>query len=127
MSTMEQLEENVKVADNISPLSSDELSRIETMMKENERLAGLYCTGCKYCMPCPAGINIPAIFNIMNYHRIYEITEFAKSNYAQIGKNPWMKYEKPPACTDCGECEAKCPQAIPVREQLKETHRTLEG
>ncbi|MCL2043932.1 MAG: aldo/keto reductase [Treponema sp.] len=125
MSDMEQLEENVRIADNISPLNSGELMQIEAMMKENERLAGLYCTGCNYCMPCPRGINIPAVFNIMNYHRIYKITDYAKKNYAEIGQSPWMKFENASACNACGECESKCPQSIPIREQMKETHKTL--
>jgi predicted aldo/keto reductase-like oxidoreductase len=127
MSSIEQLEENVRVADNTTPLSADELGRIEAIMKENERLAGLYCTGCKYCMPCPKGINIPAIFNMMNYHRVYQITDFAKKSYSEIGKFPWTKYENAAACSECGECETKCPQKLPIREQLKETHKILAG
>jgi predicted aldo/keto reductase-like oxidoreductase len=95
------------------------------MMKENERLAGLYCTGCKYCMPCPAGLNIPEIFTIMNFHRVYQITGFAKNVYAEIGKVPWRNFKDASACVECGICEEKCPQKIPIREQLKETHRTL--
>ncbi|MDR2484589.1 MAG: 4Fe-4S dicluster domain-containing protein [Treponema sp.] len=38
-----------------------------------------------------------------------------------------MQYENPGACIECGECEAKCPQKLPIREQLKETHKTLVG
>ena len=127
MSTIEQLEENARVADNTSPLSSDELKQIEAMMQENERLAGLYCTGCNYCMPCPQGINIPAVFSFMNYHRVYKITDFAKYSYAQIGKLPWMQYGNASVCNKCGECESKCPQNIPIREQMEETHKTLAG
>jgi predicted aldo/keto reductase-like oxidoreductase len=95
------------------------------MMKENERLAELYCTGCKYCMPCPEGIGIPDIFSIMNYHRVYGITEFAKRSYAEIGKVPWRQFKNASACIECGICETKCPQGIHIREQLKETHKTL--
>jgi len=125
VSTIEQLEENARVTDNTAPLGADELVQIEAMMKENERLAGLYCTGCNYCMPCPKGINIPEVFKIMNYHRVYQLTEYAKKTYAEIGKNPWMKYENAAACIECGECEKKCPQGIHIREQLKETHKAL--
>jgi predicted aldo/keto reductase-like oxidoreductase len=127
VSTIEQLEENAKVASNASPLSASEISQIENMMKENERLAGLYCTGCKYCMPCPQNINIPEIFTMMNYHRVYKLTEFAKKNYSEIGKNPWMNYENASKCVECGICETKCPQSLPIREQLKETHKVLAG
>ena len=125
VSNIEQLEENAKVAGNTTPLGASELKQIETMMKENERLAGLFCTGCKYCMPCPKGINIPDIFTMMNYHRVYKITDYAKQSYAEIGKTPWKKYENAAACSECGACESKCPQSLPIREQLKETHRTL--
>jgi predicted aldo/keto reductase-like oxidoreductase len=127
MSNTEQLEENAAVASNASSLSAAELQQIEAMMKENERLAGLYCTGCKYCMPCPKGVNIPEIFTIMNYHRVYQLTDYAKQTYAEIGKSPWRKYENAGACAGCGECVKKCPQHIPIIEQLKETHRVLAG
>jgi predicted aldo/keto reductase-like oxidoreductase len=127
VSTIEQLEENAAVAGNTGALTAEELATIEAMMEENERLAGLYCTGCKYCMPCPKGVNIPEIFTIMNYHRVYKITDFAKKTYAEIGKTPWRKYENASACVQCGICESKCPQSLPIREQLKETHRALAG
>jgi predicted aldo/keto reductase-like oxidoreductase len=127
VSTIEQLEENAAVAGNTNPLSAGEIAQIETMMKENERLAGLYCTGCKYCMPCPQGINIPDIFTIMNYHRVYKLTDFAKKSYAEIGKVPWKKYENASKCVECGACESKCPQSLPIIKQLKETHAILAG
>jgi predicted aldo/keto reductase-like oxidoreductase len=125
VSTIAQLEENAKIAGDNSPLSETELAQIDAMMQENERLAGLYCTGCKYCMPCPQGIDIPAVFTIMNYHRIYKITGYARNNYALIGRVPWMQYKNAAACVDCGVCEQKCPQSLPIRAQLKETHKTL--
>ncbi|MDR0399516.1 MAG: aldo/keto reductase [Treponema sp.] len=127
VSTIEQLEENAAIASRTDALSAEEIETIEAMLKENERLAELYCTGCKYCMPCPKGINIPEIFTIMNYHRVYKITDFAKKSYAEIGNSPWRKYQNAAACVDCGACEKKCPQSLPIREQLKETHRVLAG
>jgi predicted aldo/keto reductase-like oxidoreductase len=125
MSSMAQVEENCRVASNMQPLSQEEQSRIETMMAENKRLAELYCTGCNYCMPCPAGLNIPEIFKMMNYHRVYKLTDFARQEYARIGKVEWMKYENASACAECGECEGKCPQHLKIRDQLKQTHEVL--
>ncbi|MDR2403297.1 MAG: aldo/keto reductase [Spirochaetaceae bacterium] len=125
MSSVEMLEENAALADNINPLNEAEKLQLEGMMKENERLAGLYCTGCRYCMPCPRNINIPEIFTLMNYHRVYKITDFARENYAQIGKVPWRQYKDASACVECGVCEDKCPQKLPIRNQLKETHKAL--
>ncbi|MDL2317731.1 aldo/keto reductase [Eubacteriales bacterium OttesenSCG-928-A19] len=125
MSSMEMVEENARIASNMQPLTAGEEARIATMMAENARLAELYCTGCNYCMPCPQGINIPEVFQLMNYHRVYKITEYARKTYAQIGKLPWMQYKDASACTDCGACEKKCPQKLAIREQLKQTHEAL--
>jgi predicted aldo/keto reductase-like oxidoreductase len=125
LSSISQLEENAAVADNAKPLSAAELERIDAMMKENERLADLYCTGCKYCMPCPQNINIPEIFTLMNYHLVYKITDYARKEYASIGKVDWRNYKDAGACVECGGCEKKCPQKLPIIKQLKETHRTL--
>ena len=58
-------------------------------------------------------------------HRVYDVTEFARGDYAQIGTVPWLSGKAADACTECGECEEKCPQNIPIREQLKETARAL--
>jgi predicted aldo/keto reductase-like oxidoreductase len=125
MSSMEQVEENIAIASNTSPLSDEELRHLSAVISENERLMGLYCTGCKYCLPCPKNVNIPEIFTLMNYHRVYKLTDYAKQNYAQIGKVEWRKYENAAACVECGACEKKCPQSLPIRQQLKETHQTL--
>ncbi len=125
MENIAMLEENSRLASNIQPLSQEEQSRVESMMAENKRLSELYCTGCNYCMPCPAGINIPEVFKIMNYHRVYKITDYAKDQYAMIGKVDWMKYENASACVDCGACEDKCPQHLKIRDQLRQTHEAL--
>ena len=125
MENIAMLEENSRLASNIQPLSEEEQSRVESMMAENKRLSELYCTGCNYCMPCPAGINIPEVFKIMNYHRVYKITDYAKDQYAMIGKVDWMKYENATACVDCGACEDKCPQHLKIRDQLRQTHEAL--
>ena len=123
MSTMEQVEENCRVASNMEDLSKAESERVDKMLEENKRLAELYCTGCDYCMPCPQKINIPDVFKMMNTHRVYGLTSAARSQYAGIGK--WNDNQNATACTECGECEAKCPQKIKIREQLKATHATL--
>jgi predicted aldo/keto reductase-like oxidoreductase len=61
----------------------------------------------------------------MNHHRIYKITDFARREYAEIGKVPWKNFKDASACVECGVCEQKCPQSLPIREQLKETHKVL--
>ena len=75
--------------------------------------------------PCPAGVNIPLNFQLMNYHRVYGLTDYAREQYGMIGKVDWMKGERADACVECGECEAKCPQKLEIRKQLKETAAAL--
>lgn len=127
MENLNQLNENIKIASKGSQLSDTELETVKKMMEENKKVAELYCTSCDYCKPCPAEINIPLILKTMNNHRVYELTEHAKSTYAQImaGSNPWLKSADASKCTECGECEKKCPQKLPIIKQLKETHKTL--
>ncbi|MCK4591586.1 MAG: aldo/keto reductase [Candidatus Latescibacteria bacterium] len=129
MNELKQVEENVATASRKEPLSEKELSQIKAALDENERLADLYCTGCGYCMPCPNGVDIPENFRLMNYHRIYGLTEYAQQGYAQLGqrKNPQGEIQPAwaAACVECGECESKCPQNIPISEQLKEVDQAL--
>jgi predicted aldo/keto reductase-like oxidoreductase len=125
MNSIEQVEENARIASNTDPLSEEELKKIASSMNENKRLSDLYCTGCNYCMPCPFGVNIPLNFQIMNYHRVYKITDYARDLYSQIGKQPWLEGLSAASCTGCGSCEEKCPQRIEIRKQLKETNVTL--
>jgi uncharacterized protein len=125
MGNMSMVEENALVASNSSKLSETELASINSAMEENKKLAELYCTGCNYCMPCPSGVNIPLNFSMMNYHKVYGLTDYAKGEYAKIGTNEWMKGKKAEECIECGLCEEKCPQKIKIREQLKETAKAL--
>ncbi len=125
MGSMKMVTENAALAGDGSSLSEKEIETINLSMIENKKLEGLYCTGCNYCMPCPVGVNIPLNFQIMNYHRVYKITDYARDQYKQIGTVDWMKGKNASECIECGECEAKCPQKIEIRTQLKETAAVL--
>jgi predicted aldo/keto reductase-like oxidoreductase len=125
MGSRQMVDENVEVASRTDTLSSEELDQIERAAREQARLAELYCTDCGYCMPCTSEVNIPLNFRLMNLHRIYDVTPYARAEYGKIGTQPWMPGKRADQCTQCGECEAKCPQKIPIREQLEETARAL--
>lgn len=125
MENLQMVEENASTASRKESLSKEEVNSINELMQENEKLASLYCTGCSYCMPCPAGVNIPHIFRMMNYYKIYNISEYSKKGYAEIGTNEWVPGKRADACTKCGICEKSCPQKIKIREQLEESHVNL--
>ena len=125
METIEMVVENSQTASNKDPLSKDEIDAINKMMQENAKLSDLYCTGCNYCMPCPEGVNIPHIFRMMNYYKIYKIKDYSIDGYKSIGVDPWVPGKKADTCTKCGICETKCPQKINIRKQLEECHIAL--
>jgi predicted aldo/keto reductase-like oxidoreductase len=127
MSAMAQVEENAALASRGDALTAEEHAQVQAMMEENHRLADLYCTGCNYCQPCPQGISIPEIFKIYNYHRVYGIEEAAKSMYTALSPDgpPWSKSAKADQCAECGACESKCPQHLPIIERLKEAHKIM--
>lgn len=127
METMQMVDENVRVASDATALTVDEKVAIDQTAKELARLSELYCTGCEYCMPCPQEVCISKCFEFMNYDQVYGLKEIARERYAQIGK-PWIAKGKDAShCIECGACEKKCPQKIPIIEQLKKTHAALSG
>ncbi|HEY5583993.1 MAG TPA: aldo/keto reductase [Ruminiclostridium sp.] len=125
MGSMSMVEENVETASNEMKLSDKEITDVNVAMEQNKKLSELYCTGCNYCMPCPQGVNIPLNFQLMNYHRVYKISEYAREEYKKIGTVDHMKGKRADECIECGLCEEKCPQKIEIRKQLKETAEAL--
>ncbi len=125
MTSVKMVEENARTASLDSPLSEAEQEAIKAALQEKSRLADLYCTGCNYCMPCPEGVAIPHVFSLMNTARLYGLRDWARRRYAQLGPDHWRKWMNASACIECGECEEKCPQDIPIIEQLKECHDEL--
>ena len=122
MSTMQHVQENVAVASDGRALTEEDLSTIEAQMARLKAMADLYCTGCEYCLPCPQGVNIPHIFVKYNEARVYGLWDAAREAY-----QAWTRVsgERADACVECALCEEKCPQHIPIREQLKEAHQAL--
>lgn len=125
MNTMEMVEENAKVASIEGPLTAEEMNKVAEMLEENKKLSELYCTGCNYCMPCPQGINIPLIFRLMNYNRVYGLKDYAVSEYSHL-KNNKDKDLDASHCVECATCESKCPQHLNIIDQLKESARALD-
>jgi uncharacterized protein len=122
MGTMQMVEENVAVASDDVALSEADKALIEAQLQRLAKMADLYCTGCGYCQPCPQEVNIPHIFQKYNEARVYGLWEASRNAY-QTWR--WVKGKPADACIECGQCEEKCPQHLPVREQLKEAHEAL--
>jgi predicted aldo/keto reductase-like oxidoreductase len=125
MSTMTQVEENTRTASDPVALNEADRAAVASHLERMKTMAQLYCTGCGYCLPCPQGVAIPDIFGRYNLGRVYGLWDPARKGYAAIGKNPKVVAKQADACVECGLCEEKCPQKIPIRNQLKEAHKAL--
>jgi predicted aldo/keto reductase-like oxidoreductase len=125
MGSMDDVKENVRAARDFKPLSPEESAELERILARNKELGDSYCTLCGYCTPCPEGVNIPLIFELMNYYRVYKAEQYARETYKAIGVFDMFPGKRAYACTECGECEPKCPQSVPIIEQLKEAAETL--
>jgi len=122
MSTMEQLEDNLKTFQNLKPLTQEEMVLIESVLVEMGKVASVPCTACKYCLePCPQGIDIAKCFTLYND---------VKRNQNQKW-NATMMYgilpqdAKAHNCTSCGLCVPHCPQHIDIPQGLKEVDDLL--
>ena len=117
MGKIEQVEENIKILSDAEPntLTEEELEVINKVAGEYRSRTLYGCTACKYCMPCPAEIDIPAIITYRNEAAIYETMDKLKQGYGMF-VNP-----KASACLDCKACEEICPQHLKVSEIMAET------
>ena len=125
MSTLPQVEENLAVAADERALAPEEVELIGQQLDRLKEMADTYCTGCNYCQPCPQEVNIPRIFRLYNDARVYGLGPYAREQYARWGRQAPEGGKLADACIECGECEAKCPQHIPIRDQLKEAQSYL--
>lgn len=112
MSTMEQVQDNIHTFDLFQVLNEQEQQAIQQVSDALHARVRNGCTGCEYCMPCPFGVNIPKNFTIWNHDGMYQEPDKAKEKYSEL------KDEQASKCQQCGACEAMCPQAIHIRDDL---------
>ncbi len=125
MSAMEQVVENVAVADRSGPgmLTADELALFDRVREVYHGLSPIPCTGCGYCMPCPNGVEISRIFQIYSEAILYDDPRTGRFRYR--GPGGLKEEQRADQCTECGECLAVCPQEIDIPEWLQKAHVLL--
>ena len=126
MNSTEMVEENIRIASEAEAGEFTEetfalTDRIRQIIREREKVG---CTGCRYCMPCPKGVDIPGTFYYYNLMYLENSKSRARFEFA---RNVGLRREAGFAsqCIGCGKCEAHCPQHLPIREKLKEADRDL--
>lgn len=125
MSTMEQVIENIKICDEegkANSMTTDEKKIIDNLGEKFKSKIKVDCTACKYCIPCPRGVNIPGCFEALNNASMFDDVESVKINmYKFIEENE----SDASMCIECGKCEAMCPQHINIIDKLKEVKYTF--
>jgi len=122
MSTMEQVEQNTASASESGSgkLTEEELGLVARVRDKYRELARIPCTDCKYCLPCPSGVNIPGVFEIYNDAMMYGDEQQAQMSYLWLDEE-----ERANLCVECGECLEKCPQQIEIPVWLVKAHELL--
>ena len=123
MNSMEQLDENLAAAETLSvqPMSAKDTELIGRVKTEFLKRAAVPCTKCGYCLPCPQGVNIPGVLELYNNGVIYNDMSSSKFIYGRF----FEESERASACTQCGQCEEKCPQSIEISKLMPIVHEKL--
>ena len=125
MNSVEMVEENCRTASEAEAghLTEADFAVLEKVKREIRAKEKVGCTGCRYCMPCPKGVDIPGIFRC--YNAMY--TESKSQGRFQFVQTVGLTREPAFAtqCIRCGKCEQHCPQSIPIRDKLREADRAL--
>ena len=125
MNSDEMVEENCRIASeatagSFTDAEQETIDTLRSLLKENVKIG---CTGCRYCMPCPKGVDIPGLFQCYNKIYIENLSE-ARAEFAQV-----IGLRKDPAfadqCVECGKCESHCPQHIEIRKMIKVADKKL--
>ncbi|MBD3292405.1 MAG: aldo/keto reductase [Armatimonadia bacterium] len=122
MNEMEHVEENIAVASESRPgcLSENERELVDALREHMRESIMVDCTNCRYCMPCPEGVNIPRVFNMYNEMAISSPRRGQMGYQKMTNPDEWASH-----CVECGICEEKCPQGIPIIDTLAEAHEAL--
>ena len=121
----EQIDENLRIFDTVEPgiMSAEELQLMDDVRAAYISRTKIGCTGCRYCMPCPNGVNIPGIFSAWNNVSLYNVDPETDWQFRMIRNNK----NGADNCVSCAACEAACPQHLNIIENLAAAWGELAG
>lgn len=115
MSDEQQVADNLATFSSLAPLNEAEQAAVDEAARLYRARTRVPCTGCRYCMPCPAGVDIPGVFRVWNQGGIYGNDEAARGRYTfELAEDA-----RADRCVACGKCAQVCPQHIDVPAEMK--------
>ena len=119
----EQIAENLRIFDTVEAgiMTAEELQLIDDVRAAYISRTKISCTGCRYCMPCPNGVDIPGVFSVWNNFSLYQIDPKTDWGMTTIRKNG----SGADKCIACGACEAACPQHLSIIEGLQDAWKDI--
>lgn len=109
MAEEKELVQNLAACSDASPITDQER---EAFAQVRSQLGTNFCRRCNYCAPCTVGISIPNVFLFAGYLERYNLEGWARERYQGLAS-------KASDCVECGDCEARCPYHLPIRQMLK--------
>ena len=123
MSAEDQLDDNLATFGDFRPMTDAENAAIRQTADVLRSHIKIGCTGCRYCMPCPMGVDIPDNFSIWNKLSMFGQKDAIKKQWAAS----FPDAEKASHCARCGKCEGVCPQKLPIRASLAQLQQELDA
>ncbi len=124
MNSLEQVKQNIEYAsrEDVHVLTLKELETINVVSRIYKEHIQVDCTGCKYCMPCPNGVDIPSVFKLFNDAYIFDQFDKFKDLYDRF----IAEGSRASKCIECGICMDKCPQNIDIISEMKRVSKEFE-
>ena len=116
MSAMDQLEDNLRTFTNFTPLTDVERETVAAALAEYKKTGAVPCTGCRYCRPCPQGVDIPRNLALYN-----QVKAQNRTGHAGMVYHAMKESERASNCIGCEVCKTRCPQKIDIPARLKDT------
>ncbi len=113
MSNMDQMADNLNTFDSFAPLSDADRAVLAEALAAFRRRTFVPCTGCKYCVDCPMGIDIPTVFTRYNQYALHKDAAAFKKHLEALPEG-----SRPTDCIACGLCAGVCPQHIGIPELM---------
>lgn len=125
MSAPDQVEDNVKTLTDFEPITDRERSVLGKAVAVYLKTGTIPCTGCRYCMDCPSGVDIPAVFAVYNRcatagHLPLSTADRENARIFREAYESLPESARADCCVDCEACMKHCPQKIKIPSRMQE-------